>query len=91
MSRETEPGRYTTPFVARITAEVPVERVLTYARNHRIPQIGEFGEFDQALTAESGVALQSVYCLDASGVELWCADLLASEFEVLPRSPGDGT
>ena len=82
--------RYISPFVARIIASVPAERVLTYARNGRIPQIGEFGEFDQAFT-ESGVALQSVYCLDASGVELWCADLLASEFEVLPRSPGDGT
>lgn len=82
--------RYTSPFVARIIARVPVERVLNYARNGRLPQIGEVGEFDQAFTA-SGVALQNVYCLDDSGEELWCADLLASEFEVLPRSPGVGT
>ena len=83
--------RFTNPFVARITAQVPAERVLTYARNLHIPQIGELGEFDQAFTAESGVVLHSVYCLDASGLELWCADLLASEFEVLPRNSGDST
>jgi hypothetical protein len=72
------------PFVARIKAAVPTERVLTYARNGHIPQIGELGEFDQAFT-ESGVVYQSVYRLDDFGKELWAADLLSSEFEVLPR------
>jgi hypothetical protein len=72
-------------FVARIKASIPMERVLTYAKNGHIPQIGEVGEFDQAFTV-SGVAYQSVYRLDESGKELWSADLLASEYEVLPRA-----
>jgi hypothetical protein len=71
--------------LARVIANVPPERVLTYERNGRLPKIGELGEFDQAFTSDSGVQMVSVYLLDSAGQELWAADMLLSEFVAVPR------
>ena len=71
---------------AKVIANVPADRVLTYERNGRLPQIGELGEVDQMFTAESGATMYSVYLLDSAGGELWSADMLESEFVAVPRS-----
>ena len=75
--------------VAKVIAEIPSERVLTFERNGQLPKIGEVGEFDQIYTAASGETMYCVYHLDSGGREMWSADLLESEFAVIPRSTGD--
>jgi hypothetical protein len=73
--------------LAKVIAKVPVDRVLTYERNGRLPQLSELGEFDQIYTAESGTTMYCVYLLDSAGRELWSADMLESEFVVVRRLP----
>jgi hypothetical protein len=70
---------------AKVIANVPVNRVLSYQRNGRLPKIGELGEVDQVFTAEAGEQMFCVYCLDKDGQELWSADMLQSEFVAVPR------
>jgi hypothetical protein len=71
--------------LAKVIANVPADRVLTYERNGRLPQIGELGEVDQVFTAASGAQMFSVYLLDSTGREVWAADMLESEFMSVPR------
>ena len=71
--------------LAKVIASIPMERVLTFERNGRLPKIGELGEVDQMFTASSGERMFCVYCLDSAGRELWTADMLESEFVPVPR------
>ena len=70
---------------AKVIADIPADRVLTFERNGRLPKVGELGEVDQVFTGDAGRQMFCVYCLDSVGQELWSADLFESEFVVVPR------
>jgi len=65
---------------ARVVADVPIERVQTYAANGRLPKIGEL-VFTEHMWTENGKTTIAVYSLDESGQELWSADMFESELE----------
>jgi len=72
--------------LAKVIARVPPERVLSYEKNGRLPQIGECGEVEQMYTDANGATVFCVYLLDSEGRELWSADMLQSEIMAVPRN-----
>jgi hypothetical protein len=66
--------------LAKVIANVPADRVLTFGSNGRLPQIGEPGEVDQVFAAATGVQMSKVYLPDSTGRQLWVADMLESAF-----------
>jgi hypothetical protein len=72
--------------LAKIIAKVPADRVTSFARNGRLPEIGECGEVEQMYTDRSGAVVCCVYLLDSNGDELWAADVFASEIAADPRN-----
>ena len=69
---------------AKVVSAVPPERVETFAKNGRLPRIGELVLTEQMWTAKDGRTMINVYCLDEAGQEVWSAEMFPSELEALP-------
>ncbi|WP_242166498.1 hypothetical protein [Lysobacter sp. M15] len=74
--------------VVRVIAEIPADRIDLSASQGR-PQIGDLGAVVLVHTVKPNQEPAFIVeCVGSDGHTIWLADILASELERVPSSPG---